>query len=288
MARPVVPMPPGKTTAAALREEEGEGSILEGGHALWQGPGTSARVSQDEHRPPPQPPVRRRRSARGTVRRSRPPMPRRRLLDGTLPNLGYQHRRACGSDRKQGEKVSAIAYSPDGRGLGRHEYHQLYRHTLQEPGEGEALGGRIRPRTLHTRGPWSRSLRCHLQPHGCSRWPLPTGIVRIWDTLDLNRGARVLRGHTLPPCAPRGLPPGRPATRHRRGHAVSRRPFLVRRRGEALDLATGRCSTSSAATRDEFAGWHASPDGRRLATASDDRTLKLWDTSTGQEVFTLR
>jgi WD40 repeat protein len=30
-----------------------------------------------------------------------------------------------------------------------------------------------------------------------------------------------------------------------------------------------------------------SPDGRRLATASDDRTIKLWDTTTGREVFTL-
>ncbi len=31
-----------------------------------------------------------------------------------------------------------------------------------------------------------------------------------------------------------------------------------------------------------------SPDGRRLATASFDRTVKLWDTQTGQDVFTLR
>ena len=31
-----------------------------------------------------------------------------------------------------------------------------------------------------------------------------------------------------------------------------------------------------------------SPDGRRIATASHDRTVKVWDTATGREVFTLR
>jgi len=31
-----------------------------------------------------------------------------------------------------------------------------------------------------------------------------------------------------------------------------------------------------------------SPDGTRIATASYDRTVKLWDAETGQEVFTLR
>ena len=31
-----------------------------------------------------------------------------------------------------------------------------------------------------------------------------------------------------------------------------------------------------------------SPDGSRLATSSEDGTVKLWDSQTGQEVLTLR
>ena len=53
------------------------------------------------------------------------------------------------------------------------------------------------------------------------------------------------------------------------------------------DLSTGRVLDLRGHT-DLVWGLACSPDGRRLATGSDDRTIKLWDTTTGEEVFTLR
>jgi WD40 repeat protein len=54
------------------------------------------------------------------------------------------------------------------------------------------------------------------------------------------------------------------------------------------DLKTGRVLYTLIGHTADVVFIAFSPDGRRIATASYDRTAKLWDTATGREVFTLR
>jgi eukaryotic-like serine/threonine-protein kinase len=53
------------------------------------------------------------------------------------------------------------------------------------------------------------------------------------------------------------------------------------------ELQTGRVLHTLTGHSADVTSLAFSPDGRRLATASFDRTMKLWDMQTGQEVFTL-
>ena len=57
---------------------------------------------------------------------------------------------------------------------------------------------------------------------------------------------------------------------------------------EVRDMASGRVLHTLIGHTADVICIAFSPDGRRIATASFDRTVKLWDMPTGQDVFTLR
>ena len=109
---------------------------------------------------------------------------------------------------------------------------------------------------------------------GCS-----DGMVRIWDTRDPAGKARELPGHIGTVERVVFLPDGRLASAG--GTEAESGDVKI------WDLSTGRVLDLRGHTGPVW-GLASSPDGRRLVTGSHDRTIKLWDTTTGEEVFTLR
>jgi WD40 repeat protein len=59
-------------------------------------------------------------------------------------------------------------------------------------------------------------------------------------------------------------------------------------RARVLDASLSREIYSVAGHTREIRSVAFSPDGKRLATSSDDRTVKIWDAASGQELLTLR
>ena len=58
--------------------------------------------------------------------------------------------------------------------------------------------------------------------------------------------------------------------------------------GHCLDCVVGEQAVILRGHADDVNAVTWSLDGRRLASASDDRTVKIWDLVTGEEVLTLR
>ena len=175
-------------------------------------------------------------------------------------------------------EVYDVAYSPDGRWLA----------SAGGDGNGPLEPGEVKLWDAET----GQEIRTFVVPTAAvfgvafspdSRWlasGCADGIVRIWDTRDPASKARELEGH-IGHGGTRGVPSGRPT--------CLGRWYWMSESGEVKiwDLSTGRVLDLRGHTGPVW-GLACSPDGRRLATGSDDRTIKLWDTTTGEEVFTLR
>ncbi|WP_406622106.1 WD40 repeat domain-containing protein [Planktothrix agardhii] len=52
------------------------------------------------------------------------------------------------------------------------------------------------------------------------------------------------------------------------------------------DVSAGKEIQTLTGHTDGLRGVSFSPDGKRLATASSDKTVKLWDSTTGKEIQT--
>jgi WD40 repeat protein len=177
--------------------------------------------------------------------------------------------------------VTDVAYSPDGRWLAsaaQDEQESAGEVTLWDA----ETGRKIRNSGKQTGG-----------VHGVafspdSRWLASgwgDGMVRIWDLRNPAREVRELPQHAGQVERVVFLPDGRLAAAGGRPASSSGKSGF----GEVKiwDLATGRVLDLRGHTA-IVEGLACSPEGRRLATGSDDRTIKLWDTTTGEEVFTLR
>jgi WD40 repeat protein len=184
-------------------------------------------------------------------------------------------------------EVADVAYSPDGLWLASAAGMNMYassRAPFDPTERGEVKLWEARTGVEIRKFPPVKGAVYGVAFSPDSRWLAAggaDGMVRIWDTGDPASTTRELPGHIGMVKHVMFLPDGRLVSAG--GSSIGSEFGEVK----IWDLATGRVLDLSGHTQ-MVQALACSPDGRRLATGSLDFTIKLWDTTTGEEVFTLR
>jgi WD40 repeat protein/serine/threonine protein kinase/tetratricopeptide (TPR) repeat protein len=198
------------------------------------------------------------------------------------------------------DHVHAVAFTPDGREVasgGRDGTLKLWHRRTSLPVVIEGVA----PVSM---GLWYRrdGRRLVISPviqgqHARQGWdpstgeldPTLTGIDRSKLQEEyLPYPVQIAPGHPIPSAT---SPDAKFFARGSPGSTLSEREQRIKNAAstvEVLELATGRVLYNLVGHTHDVHCIAFSPDGRRIATGSSDRSVKLWDTATGRDVFTLR